>query len=252
MRIDEARHDTMPVSAQAAGEHSEDDMNIAVLGTGNVGRTIGARLAGLGHHVGMGSRTAANDTAAAWVAATGGGSSHGTFADVTVRAEMVFNCTSGVSSLDALRSAGAANLGRKVLVDVANPLDLLHGMPPTLSVCNTDSLGEQIQREFPEARVVKALNTMNARVMVEPGRVPGDHDVFICGDDPAAKAAVAEVLRSFGWPPASIVDLGPISSSRGTEMYLPLWLRLQGALGTADLNIKVVHQPSPALVTQPG
>jgi 8-hydroxy-5-deazaflavin:NADPH oxidoreductase len=242
----------MPTSAQTARQHSEDDMNIAVLGTGHVGRTIGARLAGLGHHVGMGSRSAANDTAAAWVATTGGGSSHGTFADVTGRAEMVFNCTSGIASLDALRAAGAANLGRKVIVDVANPLDLSQGMPPTLSVCNTDSLGEQIQREFPEARVVKALNTVNALVMVEPGRVPGDHDVFICGEDAGAKAAVAEVLRSFGWAPSAIVDLGPISSSRGTEMYLPLWLRLQGALGTADLNIKVVHRPRGAVVTRPG
>jgi 8-hydroxy-5-deazaflavin:NADPH oxidoreductase len=231
----------MRVSPPTAAGHSEDDMKVAVLGTGIVGRTIGARLVGLGHQVGMGSRTAASDTAADWVAATGGESSHGTFADVTENAQMVFNCTSGVASLDALRAAGAANLAGKVLVDAANPLDFSHGMPPTLSVCNTDSLGEQIQREFPEARVVKALNTMNALVMVEPSRVVGDHDVFICGNDPGAKAAVVEVLRSFGWAQTSIVDLGPISSSRGTEMYLPLWLHLRGVLGTGDLNIKVVH-----------
>ena len=222
--------------------HSEDGMKIAVLGTGIVGRTIATRLAGLGHSVAMGSRSAANDTASDWVAATGGEAGHGTFADVAAAAEIVFNCTSGMASLDALRAAGAANLAGKVLVDVANPLDFSHGMPPTLSVCHTDSLGEQIQREFPEARVVKALNTMNTLVMVEPGRVRGDHDVFMCGNDPAAKAAVAALLRSLGWAQESIVDLGSIASSRATEMYLPLWLSLRLALGTSDLNIKVVHE----------
>jgi len=216
-------------------------MKIAVLGTGMVGRAIGTRLAGLGHEVGMGSRTGDNAAAIAWAAETGGVSSHGTFADVSAAAELVFNCTSGAGTLDAARAAGARNLAGKVLVDVSNALDHSQGMPPTLLVCNTDSLGEQLQRELPDTKVVKALNTMNARVMVDPSRVPGEHDVFICGDDESAKAGVRDILRSFGWPDGSVIDLGPISSARGTEMYVALWLRLWGAVGGADFNIRVVR-----------
>ena len=140
----------------------------------------------------------------------------------------------------ALELAGAGNLSAKVLLDVANPLDFSQGMPPTRSICNTDSLGEQIQRTFPDARVVKALNTVNADVMVNPAIVPGSHTVFMCGDDDDAKARVAELLQSFGWPGQDIMDLGGIANARGPEMYLPLWLRLFGASGTGHLNIRVV------------
>jgi predicted dinucleotide-binding enzyme len=142
-------------------------------------------------------------------------------------------------SLEALWSAGPSNLAGKVLVDVGNPLDFSHGMPPTLSVCNSDSLGEQIQREFPDAKVVKALNTMNAAVMVNPSIVPGDHDVFVCGNDSDAKAKVSDLLRSFGW--RTIVDLGDISAARGAEMVLPIWLRLMGALKTATFNFHIAR-----------
>jgi len=217
-------------------------MRIGVLGTGMVGRTIATRLAGLGHQVSMGSRTHDNAAAVAWAQETGGEATHGTFAQVAAQAALIFNCTSGAGSLEAVRAAGPGNLAGKVLVDVANPLDHSHGFPPTLLVCNTDSLGEQLQRELPETKVVKALQTMNALVMVEPGRVPGEHNVFLCGDDDTAKATVAEILRSFGWPDRSIVDLGPISAARGTEMYLALWVRLYGALGTGDFNIGVAQR----------
>jgi predicted dinucleotide-binding enzyme len=125
------------------------------------------------------------------------------------------------------------------VVDVANPLDFSQGMPPTLSVSNDDSLAEQIQREFPDARVVKALNTVNAAVMVNP--VPGTH-VFVCSDDDAAKAEVAELLQSFGWGADAIVDLGGIDGARGAEMYLPLWVRMMGVLGTPDFNIAIVRR----------
>jgi predicted dinucleotide-binding enzyme len=129
-------------------------MRIAVLGTGTVGRTIGSKLVELGHEVTMGSRTADNENAREWVATAGGGAAQGTFEDAASGAELVFNCTGGAVALDALRAAGAANLAGKVVVDVSNPLDFSHGTPPTLTVCNTDSVGEQIQREFPDARVV--------------------------------------------------------------------------------------------------
>jgi hypothetical protein len=165
--------------------------------------------------------------------------SQGTFADAADFGELVFNCTGGAVSLDALALAGEDALRGKVLVDVANALDFSRGMPPSLTVCNTDSLGEQIQRRFPEARVVKALNTVNHEVMVDPARVPGEHDVFLCGDDAGARAEVASLLESFGWSRERIVDLGELRASRGMEGYMLFWLSLMGALGTARLNVHV-------------
>ena len=215
-------------------------MKVGVLGTGSVGRTIGTKLVELGHEVTMGSRSAGNEQAAEWAASAGAGASQGTFADAAAFGELVFNCTPGTVSLEALGAAGEENLSGKVLVDVANALDFSKGRPPTLSVCNDDSVGEQIQRAFPEARVVKALNTVNAAIMVDPASIPGEHDVFMCGNDDDAKAQVSELLQSFGWPADRIIDLGDISAARGPEMYLPLWLRLMGAVGP-QFNIKVVH-----------
>jgi 8-hydroxy-5-deazaflavin:NADPH oxidoreductase len=151
----------------------------------------------------------------------------------------VFNCTAGMASLDALSAAGADNLRDKTLIDVSNPLDFSQGMPPTLSVCNTDSMGERIQAAFPDAKVVKALNTMNARVMVNPSLVPDDHDVFICGNDSDAKARVTELLRSFGW--RTVINLGDISASRGMEMILPIWLRLMLAFKTPNFNFHIAR-----------
>jgi predicted dinucleotide-binding enzyme len=205
-----------------------------------VGQAIGTKLVSLGHEVRMGSREAGNENALAWAAKAGGGASEGSFADAAAHGELVFNCTAGVASLDALAAAGEENLRGKVLVDVANPLDFSQGMPPRLEFCNDDSLGERIQTTFPEARVVKALNTMNCQVMVDPGRVPGEHTVFISGDDDQAKREVARLLEEFGWDAAGIIDLGAITTARGTEMYLPLWLSLYGGLGTGDFNIAVV------------
>lgn len=219
-------------------------MRIGVLGTGMVGQAISSKLVALGHEVRMGSRQAGNQDAIGWVEGAGEGASEGSFAEAAAFGELVFNCTAGVASLDALEAAGEENLTGKVLADVANPLDFSAGMPPTLAVCNDDSLGERIQAAFPEARVVKSLNTMNCEVMVDPGRVPGDHVVFVCGEDEDAKGQVAELLRAFGWPDERVVDLGGLRSARGTEMYLPLWLNLYGRFGTSDLNIAVLRAPS--------
>jgi predicted dinucleotide-binding enzyme len=214
-------------------------MRIGVLGTGTVGRTIGSALLRQGHEVRMGSRSAGNEAAVAWAAEIGGPATEGSFADAAGFGELNFNATNGAASLQALEAAGAEQLAGKVLVDVANPLDVSKGMPPTLTVCNDDSLAEQIQRAFPDVRVVKALNTVTAAVMVAPDRVPGTHTVFVCGDDAGAKAQVGELLRGFGWPAESILDLGGIEAARGPELYLPLWLRLWGATGTAILNVEV-------------
>jgi predicted dinucleotide-binding enzyme len=215
-------------------------MKIGVLGTGMVGNALATKFAGIGHEVKMGARDAKSDKAAAWAASAGAKASPGTFADAAAFGEVVLNCTSGAGSLDALKAAGAANLRGKVLVDVANPLDFSRGMPPSLFTVANDSLGERIQAAFPDARVVKALNTVNASVMVDPKRVPGVSDLFVCGNDAAAKAEVTRILKEwFGWP--VVVDLGDITAARATEAYLLLWLRLSGAFQTADLNVHVVH-----------
>ena len=189
----------------------------------------------------MGSRTSDNESAAEWVSGAGAGASQGTFADAAAFGELVFNCTSGGASLEALRAAGAENVAGKVLVDVANTLDFSSGPPPSLLVTSKESLGEQIQSAFPEARVVKTLNTVNCEVMVDPGKVPGEHDVFLSGNDDAAKATVAELLESFGWPAEHLLDLGDITSARGPELYLVLWLRLYGVVGNGHFNIRLVR-----------
>jgi 8-hydroxy-5-deazaflavin:NADPH oxidoreductase len=216
-------------------------VRIAVLGTGVVGQTLGTRLVGLGHDVVMGSRSAGNETGEAWAAGFPERARAGTFADAAAHGELVVNATAGDVSLEALRAAGADELAGKVVLDVANPLDASSGFPPRLSVVNDDSLGEQIQREFPAAHVVKALNTMTAAVMVDPSRLSGSHNVFMAGDDSSAKDVVRSVLESFGWPAESVQDLGGIASARGLEAYLPLWLRLMQALGTPEFNISVVR-----------
>ena len=214
-------------------------MRFGVLGTGPVGTTIGSKLVQLGHEVTVGSRTSGNVRAHEWVESTGDAARAGTFSDAAYFGQMIFNCVAGVHTLEALEAARRSNLQGKVVVDVANPLDFSQGMPPTLSVCNTDSLGEQIQRVFPECRVVKTLNTMNHSVMVDPASVPGSHNVFVCGSYDEAKSDTIAVLESFGWPRPRIVDLGPISASRGMEMYVALWLSLYGAVGGPHFNIAV-------------
>lgn len=213
-------------------------MKIGVLGTGMVGSAIATRLAELGHEVMMGARDGGNETARSWAESTG--ASHGTFADAARFGGLLFNCTRGTAAIEALHLAGADNMEGKILVDVSNPLDFSRGMPPTLSVCNTDSLGEQIQRAFPDTKVVKALNTTNCKVQVQPDRVPGEHDLFICGNDDGAKTEVTRLLRDeFGWK--HVIDLGDISGARGMEMILPIWVRLMGVLGTADFNFHIAN-----------
>jgi predicted dinucleotide-binding enzyme len=150
------------------------------------------------------------------------------------------NATPGAVSLAALEAVGPRE--GQTIVDVSNPLDSSSGFPPSLSICNTDSLAEQLQRRFPAARVVKTLNTINNMLMVDPARLPESHNVFVAGDDTDAKVLVTGLLRQLGWPAEDILDLGGLESARGMEMYLPLWLRLMGTLGHADFNIKVVRR----------
>ncbi len=215
-------------------------MKIGVLGTGVVGKTIASKLAAIGHEVKLGARSATNENAAAWVAETGKGASQGTFGAAAAHGEVVFNCVSGDATLAALESAGAPALEGKILIELANPLDFSNGFPPSLLVSHADSLGEQVQRAFPGAKVVKTLNTINCVVMVDPARAGADHDLLMCGNDPAAKEQVAAYLRDwFGWK--SILDLGDITNARGQEAYVLLWARLYGSLGTPDFNLKIVR-----------
>jgi len=216
-------------------------MKIGVLGAGMVGATIATKLIELGLEVMMGSRNAGSEKAVTWAQANGANASQGAYAQAARFGEILFNCTQGTASIEALQSAGADNLKGKIMIDVANPLDFSHGAPPTLSICNTDSLGEQIQRTFPESKVVKTLNTVNCEVMVNPALVPGDHDIFVCGNDAGAKARVAELLKQwFGW--RSVIDLGGISAARATEQMMPISLRLYGVLGVMHFNVRVVAE----------
>ena len=202
-----------------------------------VGQSIASKLAARGAQVTMGSRSDGG-AAAQWAKTTGGAASAATFKNAAEAAELIFNCTNGETSLEALRLAGAPAIAGKILIDVANPLS--HQNPGTLTICNTDSLGEQIQREFPDARVVKTLNTVNCEVMVDPGRIPGDHCVFVAGNEADAKGVVTRGLATwFGWPASRVIDLGGIQSARGTEMYLQLWLSLWRTVGHADYNLQV-------------
>ncbi|GGS75605.1 NADPH-dependent F420 reductase [Streptomyces cinerochromogenes] len=213
-------------------------MRYAVLGTGEVGRTLAGRLLELGHEVTLGSRTRDNPVAVEWATAEAGRAHAGTFADAAAAGEVVVSAVGGRVALDALRAAGAEHLDGKVLVDVSNPLAFEDGQP-RLDPVESDSVGERIQRAFPQARVVKALNTVNCRVMVDPGRVPGEHQLFVCGDDAGAKEQVTALLGEFGWPAGRVLDLGGIRSARAVEMYLPLWLALFRRFGDADFNIEV-------------
>ena len=226
-------------------------MKIGILGTGVVGQTIAEKLSQLGHSVMMGTRDKQ-----ATLAKTGKDNfgrppfsewlknnskvQFGTYSDAASFGEFLVNATSGTGSVEALKLAGENNLANKVLLDISNPLDFSKGMPPTLTICNTDSLGEQIQRTFPKLKVVKSLNTLNAYLMVNPGLLHETTNIFMNGNDLDAKSEVKKLLTSFGWNNKDIIDMGDISTARGTEQILPIWVRLWGTLQTPMFNFKIV------------
>jgi hypothetical protein len=225
-------------------------MKITVLGTGMVGQTISSKLLELGHDVTMGTRNPEETIKRSKPNQMTGisfedwhkknqGVSIKKFAESAEDAELIINATSGSVSIDVLEKLGNENLDGKVLLDIANPLDFSNGMPASLFISNTDSLGEQIQKAYPLLKVVKSLNTMNTYIMMHPESVPGNHNVFINGNDEKAKGQVNNLLKSIGWKAEDILDLGDISTARGTEMLLPIWLRLWGALGHANFNFYI-------------
>lgn len=225
-------------------------MKVGILGTGGVGRALAEGFAAKGHDVMIGTRDVdalmarsesdqlGNPPFSAWRSGHDG-IAVGTFAEAGAHGEMLVNAASGAGSLDALRAAGAGDVDARTLIDPSNPLDLSGGFP-SLFVAVTDSLGERIQREFPAARVVKAWNTMTARLMTNPGLIAGgDHSIPIAGDDEDAKRQVVGLLEDFGW--RDVVDLGDLAGARAMEAYLLMWLRLYNATGTPLVNTKVVR-----------
>jgi predicted dinucleotide-binding enzyme len=226
-------------------------MKIGILGTGVVGQTIAEKLVQLGHQVMIGTRDKqatlsktgednfGRPAISEWLK-NNSKVQLGTYSEAASFGEFLINATSGTGSLEALALAGKNNLADKVLLDISNPLDFSKGMPPTLTICNTDSLGEQIQRTFLKVKVVKSLNTLNAYLMVNPGLLPEATNIFLNGNDSSAKAEVKKLLSSFGWNDKDIIDMGDITTARGTEQILPIWVRLWGTLQTPMFNFKIV------------
>jgi len=226
-------------------------MQIGILGTGIVGQTLGVKFVQLGHSVMLGTRDPAKldepkgrgpgaRTLRDWLTETGAEASVGTFEEVADYGELVINALSGAASQEVLGAVGEEYLSGKILIDVSNPIDISRGFPLTLFVKDTDSLGEILQRAFPNVRVVKTLNTMTAALMVNPNLVGnGDHTVFLSGNDANAKTQVTELLRELGW--RDILDLGDISTARGTEMMLAIGHAVMNALSPAEVAFKVVR-----------
>ena len=233
-------------------------MKIAVFGTGIVGQVISVRLTGLGHSVIVGTRDVAKTLARTgkdlygnppfgeWYEQNKSSVRLATYKEAASSSEIIFNCTMGQGSIDALKQAGD-NINGKIIIDTSNPLDFSKGAPPSLSPGNTDSLGELIQRTFPKTKVVKTLNTMNCFLMVNPGALEEDHNVFVSGNDAGAKSKAKEILSSFGWKDANIIDLGDITTARGTEQLLPIWIRLYTVLHNPMFNFKIVIGPAPKM-----
>ncbi|MEO8033466.1 MAG: NADPH-dependent F420 reductase [Acidobacteriota bacterium] len=193
-------------------------VKVGVLGSGDVGKVLAGGFVRLGHEVMVGSRD--RGKLSEWVAKTGDGASAGTFAEAAAFGDILILATLGVATAGAIEMAGPANFRGKVVIDATNPLEFSTGKP-RLSVGWTDSLGEQIQRQLPEARVVKAFNTVGNAHMIQPSFPDGPPDMFLCGDDADAKTVVGQVCQHFGW---GVVDIGGIEGSRHLEPMCMVWV----------------------------
>jgi len=233
---------------------SEAAMKIGIIGSGVVAQTLGAKLVELGHDVVLGTRDASKlddkknmaGTLREWLAAVAKvarGEAKGrvvTFVEAAAHGDLLINATHGQASVDALKLARADKVGPKVLIDTANELDFSKGMPPGVLASWSNCLAERIQAAFPNLKVVKSLNTVGAPVMVAPQALAGgEHTIFVSGNDAAAKAAAAELLKSFGWK--DVLDLGDIATARAPEMLMAMWLHMWRATGTGIVNVKVVR-----------
>ena len=209
-------------------------MQIAIVGSGVVARFLGRAFAAAGHQVTLGTRDPEQTrTRPEWA-----GVNLPLAAYPDLRGDVFVNATRGDGSLAALQAIGPAVHG-KVLIDASNPLDTSKGFPPSLFVANTDSLAEQLQQALPEVRLVKMFNTMAHEVMVDPGSLGQESTIFVAGDDESARRIAADLARELGW--VDVMDLGDLTAARGLEMYIPLWLRIYGAVGQPFFNLKVVR-----------
>jgi 8-hydroxy-5-deazaflavin:NADPH oxidoreductase len=214
-------------------------MNIGVLGSGDVGQALGKGFVALGHAVKLGSRSKSNEKALAWAKEMGPKASAGTFADAAAFGEIVVLATLGVATDSALSSAGADKFRGKVVIDATNPLDASGGMPPKLAVTGNDSGGERVQRFLSGAHVVKAFNTVGFPLMFRPSFPGGPPDMFIAGNDAAAKTTVSGLLKDFGW---GTVDVGGIESSRYLEAMCMVWVLSAVRSGNFNQAFKLLRK----------
>lgn len=226
-------------------------MNISVLGTGSVGQALATKLVSLGHKVFMGTRNIENSlnktepdgwgnpAIGSWIKNNPEVQLCTYKEAVQQGSDLIVFAMNGNAAFDCLNAVGEDLLDGKTMIDISNPLDFSKGFPPSLTICNTESLSEKIQAKYPKLKVVKSLNTMSNPVMVNPSLVSGDHSVFVSGNDETAKSQVVSLLNSFGWKNENIIDLGDITTARGTEMMLPVWVRLFGKLQTPLFNFNV-------------
>lgn len=219
-------------------------MKIGILGTGMVGEAIGSALISKGHHVMMGSRKAGNEKGKEWAKKAGKQASEGSFGDAAAFGDVIFLALNGEYAMAAIESADADSFNNKIVIDITNPLNFTKGMPPSiLEEYREVSLGEKIQEKIPHAYVVKALNTINYKLMVDARIVnSGSHNLFICGNDVNAKNQAKHFLvDNFHWKPESLIDLGDIKAARCTEAIVPFWVLVWQSLGTPLFNFKVVQ-----------
>ena len=230
-------------------------MKVVILGTGIVGQTLAEKLIALDHEVIMGTRNVAA-TLNRKVSNNSRGPSFGewhsknekvnlmAFKNAVGEGELLINALNGAAVIPVIQSCNRSDFDNKILMDIANPLDFSHGFPPSLlpGLHNTNSLGEEIQKALPNAKVVKTLNTMWCGVMVNPAMINnGAHQNYICGNDKEAKEKVTGLLASFGWNKDYILDLGDITNARGTESTLLIWTRIYGSKGSGAFNMKIVE-----------
>lgn len=219
-------------------------MNIGVLGTGTVGEAIASALIKKGFNVRMGSRTANSEKGAAWVEKSGEGASQGSFNEAAGFGEIIFICLNGAYALEALQTIDKKNVEGKIVIDLTNPLDFTKGMPPQIleGLGNSNSLGEEIQKTLPNAYVVKTLNTVNYKLMVDAREVnKGDHHLFVCGNSADAKNKVKHfLLDNFHWKADHLIDLGGVEAARAVEAIVPFWVLVYRSIGTPLFNFKIV------------
>jgi len=214
-------------------------MRIGILGSGGVGQDLGLGFIGLGHDVKMGSRNPAKDEIKAWLAKAGKRASAGSFAEAAVFGELAVLAILWTGTENAIHLAGPENLAGKVVIDVTNPLLFRPNALPGLAVGGVDSAGEQVQRWLPKAKVVKAFNSVNHAHMFKPSFPDGPPDMFICGDDAAARETVAGICRDFGW---GVVDMGKLEAARLLEPLALIYILNAIQTGNWDYAFKLLKK----------